>query len=98
MSHSPVSLFKIVSVKDEIIIGLSQKDLDTMAAVGAGHTDAVARSLVRGGHLTAWTFAVRKGADGQLEQAPHARVSIIGNDTLRIEPYQTPLRIVSISA
>lgn len=85
-------LFKIVTVKDEIVVGLSPQDA---AAIGGSDVTAIGRALKAKGEVTLWRYAVRKGADGALEQAPVARVSILSNDSLRVEPYTTPLKIIA---
>lgn len=84
-------LFKIVTVKDEIVVGLSQQDA---TALGGSDVTAIGKALKGKGEVTLWRYAVRKGADGALEQAPVARVSILGNDSLRVEPYTTLLKII----
>ena len=85
-------LFKIVTVKDEIVVGLSPQDA---AAIGGSDATAIGKALKGKGEVTLWRYAVRKGPDGALEQAPVARVSILGNDSLRVEPYTTALKIIA---
>jgi hypothetical protein len=92
-AQSAVALFKIVTARDEIVIGLSPAQL---AALGGGNVDAVGRALSRGA-LMAWQFVVRRRDDGGLEQAPLREVSILGRDSIRVEPYNTPLPIVPIA-
>jgi hypothetical protein len=45
--------------------------------------------------MTAWQYAVRKAANGDLEQAPKAKVGLIANESLRVEPYATPLKVIA---
>lgn len=85
------SLFKIVSVKDEIVIGLTPAELSAMGGNDAG---AVAKALRQKGTLTVWQYATRKADNGDLEQAPRAKIGLIAQEALRVEPYKTPLRIV----
>ena len=85
-------LFKVVSVKDEIVIGLSAAEL---AALGGNDAGAVAKALATKGTLTVWQYAVRKAANGDLEQAPRAKVGLIAHDSLRVEPYATPLKVIA---
>jgi hypothetical protein len=87
-----VLLFKIVTARDEIVIGFSPEQL---AALGGDDVDTVGRALSRGA-LTAWQFAVRRRAGGTLEQAPLRQVSILGHDCIRVEPYTTPPPILPI--
>lgn len=89
-----VVLFKIVSTRDEIVIGLSA---DELAALGGWNASAVGKALIRDGELTAWQFAVRRRDDGALEQAPVRQVSILGHDSIRVEHYTTPLPIAPIA-
>jgi len=44
--------------------------------------------------LTAWQYNVRRGTNGELQQAPTAKVGLIANSSLRVEPYTTPYAIV----
>ena len=72
-----VSLFKIVTSKDEIVIG-------------------IAKMLVAKGSMSVWQYAVHKSASGDLEQAPLRKIGLIANDSLRVEPYATPLKVLPI--
>jgi hypothetical protein len=85
------SLFKIITVKDEIVVGLSKADV---AGLHGNDVTAIGRALSKNGELTVWQFAVRKNKDGELEQAPLQRVSVVGSDALRVEPYTSPLKVV----
>lgn len=93
LAEEAVSLFTIVTVRDEIVIGLSA---EYMAGLGGADTGVIARTLGADGTLTAWQYAVRKAADGELEQAPLRQVSILAHDSLRVEPYATPLRVIAM--
>jgi hypothetical protein len=86
------SLFKIISVKDEIVIGLSADELSQMGGNDAG---AVAKALSSKGSISVWQYATRKAANGDLEQAPRARIGLIAHDSLRVEPYKTPLKVIA---
>ncbi|MGQ3215971.1 hypothetical protein [Shinella sp.] len=90
-AQEPISLFKIITVKDEIVVGLTVADIAELKGNTAG---AIGKALATDRELSLWQFAVRKGADGSLEEAPLRRVSILGHNSLRVEPYATPLRIV----
>jgi len=87
-----VDLFKIVTVRDETIVGVTEKDY---AEVQGHDVSAIGRALVARGELTLWQYAVRKAADGELELAPLRRVSLLKHDSLRVEPYATPLRVLA---
>ena len=88
---SATSLFKIVTVKDEIVIGLSANELSELGGQDAG---AVAHALIAKTTLTVWQYAVRQAPNGDREQAPLRKIAIMAHDSLRIEPFSTPLKIV----
>jgi hypothetical protein len=87
-----VSLFKVVTAKDEIVIGLADDELSKMDGDAAG----VAKALVAKGSLGVWQYAVRKAANGDLEQAPLRKIGLIATESLRVEPYATPLKVMPI--
>ena len=84
-------LFKVVTVKDEIVIGLSGDDLK---ALGGSDASAVAHALAQKGDLTVWQYNVHRGPNGEMQQAPTAKVGLLANSSLRVEPYTTPYVIV----
>jgi hypothetical protein len=86
-----MNLFKIVTVKDEIVIGLTA---DELKALGGSDAGAVARALAQKGEMTAWQYNVHRGPNGELQQAPTAKIGLIANSSLRVEPYTTPYAIV----
>lgn len=86
-----VSLFKVISVKDEVVIGFTD---DELGKLGGKDAPAIAKILKDKGTLGAWQYAVRKNASGDLEQAPLRQIGLLANDSLRVEPYATPLKIV----
>lgn len=88
-----VSLFKVITTKDEVVIGISEADLAQMEGQNAG---GVAKALVAKGSLSVWQYAVRKSASGDLEQSPLHKVGLIASDSLRVEPYATPLKVLPI--
>ncbi|WP_432728347.1 hypothetical protein [Variovorax sp. W6] len=85
-----VQLFKVVSARDEVIVGADA------AMLGAGSGPAVERlatQLAAKGQLTLWQYASSKDAGGALVQAPLKQIVVFKNDALRIEPYASPLPI-----
>lgn len=84
-------LFKIVTVRDEIVIGL---DIGELQEIGGADAGAVAGALKHKGTLSAWQYAAKKAANGDLEQAPLRKVGLLAHDTLRVEPYATPLKVL----
>lgn len=84
--ESRTSLFKIVTVKDEIVIGLSS---DELATIGGNDASAVAHALTQKGDLTAWQYNVHRGPNGELQMAPSAKIALLAHASLRVEPYST---------
>ena len=85
------TLFKIITVKDEIVIGLNA---DELGAIGGKDAGAVAKALAAKGEMTAWQYAVKKAANGDLQQAPLRQVGLLANSSLRVEPYASPLAVL----
>jgi hypothetical protein len=88
-----VKLFKIITAKDEVEIGLTDEELRSF---GAGpDIDALAKKLVDAGQITVWQYAVQRAADGSTVHAPLKRIAVFKTDTLRIEPFNpAPLKAV----
>jgi len=88
-----VSLFKVITAKDEIVIGMSDGEL---AQVDGRNAGGIAKMLVAKGSMSVWRYAVHKSATGDLEQAPLHKIGLIASDALRVEPYATPLKVLPI--
>ena len=88
---SVVRLFKVITVKDDVVIGLSPSEMSEMGGDDAG---AVARALVAKSTLSVWQYAVKKAYNGDLEQAPLRKIGLIAHDSLRVEPFPTPLKVL----
>jgi hypothetical protein len=58
-----VSLFKIVTSKDEIVIGVTDAELAQVDGKNAG---GIAKMLVAKGSMSVWQYAVHKSASGDL--------------------------------
>ncbi len=88
-----VSLFKIVTAKDEIVIGIAD---DELAQIDGKNAGGIAKALVAKGSMSVWQYAVHKSATGDLEQAPLHKIGLLAADSLRVEPYATPLKVLPI--
>lgn len=84
-------LFKVVTVRDEIVVGLAPRDVVPLGGSDVSHLGS---ALKFDGQLTAWQYAVRVGKDGEMEQAPLRKVTILGHSSLRVEAFSSPLRVV----
>lgn len=89
--EAKMKLFKIVTVKDEIVVGLSAEELQ---ALGGNDASAVAHALAQKGDLTVWQYNVHRGPNGELQQAPTAKIGLLANASLRVEPYTTSYKII----
>lgn len=89
-----VTLFKVVSPQNEIVIGLTKAELAQMP----GKTpDAVEKALRSAGALQVWQYGVRRGVSGVMEQAPVRKIEIAADPAIHIESYLSPLKVVSIA-
>ena len=86
------TLFKIITVKDEIVIGLNADELDRLGGRDAG---AVAHALATKGEMPVWQYGVRRGPNGELQQAPVQKIGLLAHSSLRVEPYTTLYAIVA---
>ena len=83
-------LFKVVTVKDEIIVGLNDAELSEMGGDAAG----IAKMLASKGSLSAWQYGVRQAADGERQMAPLQKIGLLANNSLRVEPYKQPFKVL----
>jgi hypothetical protein len=89
--ETKMNLFKIITAKDDIVIGLSEAELKTLGGNDAG---AVAQALAQKGSLTVWQYNVKRGPNNEPQQGPTAKVGLLANTSLRVEPYTTPYAIL----
>jgi hypothetical protein len=83
-------LFKVITVQDEIIVGLNDAELSEMGGDAAG----IAKALASKGSLGLWQYGVKQAKDGEREMAPLKKVGLLANASLRIEPYKQPFKIL----
>jgi hypothetical protein len=90
-AQTPVTLFRVVSQRDEIIIGLTAAEL---AALGSGpKVERIARRLATEGQFGAWRYVVGRAPDGSTRLGTSGRIAILRQDTYRIEPYAPALPV-----
>jgi len=94
LAVSKVTLFKVVTPKDEIVIGLSKAELAQLQGKTA---EALARVLHDDGELQVWQYQERTGKSGAREQAPVRKIAIAADPATHIEPYATTLKVVPVS-
>ncbi len=94
LAQAPVSLFKVVTVKDEVVIGLNALEIQALGAPEKAAAGAIASALAGRKELTVWQYAVRHGANGGLEVAPLHPIGLLAHDSLRVEPFSSPLAVL----
>jgi len=87
---SAETLFKIVTVKDEIIVGLNDAELKEFG----GDAGGIAKAIAAKGALTLWQYAVSQAKDGERHMAPLRKVGVLANASLRVEPYKQPFKVL----
>lgn len=90
LSASAETLFKIITVKDDIVIGLNDAELKDLG----GDAGGIAKAIAAKGSLTVWQYAVQQGKDGEREVAPRQKVGVLANSSLRVEPYKQPFKVL----
>ena len=86
-----ILLFRVVSQRDEVIIGLTPAEL---AAMGSGpEAERIARKLAADGQVGAWRYTVGRAADGSTRYGATGRIAILKQDTYRIEPYRAAIPV-----
>jgi hypothetical protein len=82
------TLFKIVTAKDDIVVGLNEAELTEYRDAGG-----LAQAIASKGSLTLWQDAVTQ-KDGERMVAPRAKIGVMANASLRVEPYRSPFKVV----
>jgi hypothetical protein len=83
------TLFKIVTVKDDITVGLNDAELKEHG----GDAGGIAKAIAAKGSLTLWQYAVTKQGSESVV-APRAKVGILAAQSLRVEPYKQPFKVL----
>ncbi len=86
---SAETLFKIVTVKDDITVGLNDAELKELG----GDAGGIAKAIAAKGSLTLWQYAVSR-KDGDAVVAPLAKIGVLANSSLRVEPYKQPFKVL----
>jgi chromosome segregation and condensation protein ScpB len=92
-SAAPVSaetLFKIVTVKDEIVVGLNDAELKELG----GDAGGIAKAIAAKGSLSLWQYAVTQ-KNGERMVVPRAKIGVLAASSLRVEPYKQPFKVMA---
>ena len=84
------TLFKVITVKDEIVVGLNDAELKDMGGDAAG----IARVLAAKGTLSVWQYSVKQVQDGERQMAPLHKVGLLSHNSVRVEPYKQPFKVL----
>jgi hypothetical protein len=87
---SAETLFKIVTVKDEVIVGLNDAELADLG----GDAGGIAKAIAAKGSLSLWQYGQKHAANGDREMAPVAKIGVLANNSLRVEPYKQPFKVL----
>jgi hypothetical protein len=87
---SAETLFKIVTVKDEIVVGLNDAELKDLG----GDAGGIAKAIAAKGSLTLWQYAVGQ-KNGERFVGPHAKIGVLAPSALRVEPYKQPFKVLA---
>ncbi|MGO8954702.1 MAG: hypothetical protein ACLPWS_19240 [Rhodomicrobium sp.] len=93
-AQMPVLLFKVITVKDEVLIGLNDQEIRALGGPEKAAAGVIASALADKKELTVWQYAVHKAANGDLEVAPLHPIGILAHDSLRVVPYASPLTVL----
>lgn len=83
------TLFKIITVRDEIVVGLNDAELKDLG----GDSGGIAKAIAAKGSLSLWQYAVTQ-KDGERMVAPHQKIGVLANASLRVEPYKQPFKVL----
>ena len=87
----PVKLYRLVTMKGDVVLGLTEREL---AALGTGpEVERIARRIAQDGQITAWRYQPLRGPDGALRLATRDRVAVLRQDALMVEPYAAALPV-----
>lgn len=87
-----MKLFKIITTKDEVIVGISKEDIP--GASTNPDLGAIAEALNASGYVNAWVYAPRRGPKGEAQHAASRRVSLFAQSIVRVEEYTTDQEII----
>ncbi|MGN6572716.1 MAG: hypothetical protein ACTHLO_15010 [Pseudolabrys sp.] len=87
---SAETLFKIVTERDDIVVGLNDAELKDLG----GDAGGIAKALAAKGSLTLWQYTVGQ-KDGERFVGPHGKVGVLAAKSLRVEPYKQPFKVLA---
>ena len=86
-------LFKIVTVRDEVVIGVPAEA--PSEPIHGVPLDTLAARLFGAGHAVVWQYAAQRGPDGTIRQTPLRRIALAAAGVVRIEPFVSEQEVVA---
>jgi len=87
---SAETLFKIVTARDDIVVGLNDAELKELG----GDAGRIAKAIAAKGALSLWQYNVTR-KDGEMVLAPRQKIGVLANASLRVEPYKQPYKVLA---
>ena len=87
---SAETLFKIVTAKDDVVVGVNEAELKELG----GDAGGIAKAIAAKGALSLWQYNVTR-KDGEMVLAPRAKIGVLANASLRVEPYTQPYKVLA---
>ncbi|MGP0059144.1 MAG: hypothetical protein ACLPID_07650 [Beijerinckiaceae bacterium] len=88
-----VTLFKIVTPKDDMFVGITAEEFEKLGA--GAPVEVLAKKIAAEGQMTFWQYGVKHGEQGQLVFAPTGKVSVFAAGVVRIEPYKAAYEVIA---
>jgi hypothetical protein len=84
------TLFKIITVRDDITVGLNDAELKAMG----GDAGGIAKAIAAQGSVALWQYAVTQQQGGERVVTPRGKVGLLAHQSLRVEPYKQPFKVL----
>lgn len=91
--NADVLLFKVISAKDEIVIGMPKAQVQAWG--NGAPIEVVSKEMTRAGQFAVWQYAPRRDAQGQGRFSPVQRVVVFATGVIRVEPYTTDMPVTA---
>lgn len=91
-AHAAVAetLFKIITVKDDIVVGLNDAELKELG----GDAGGIAKAIASKATLSLWQYSLQQAKDGERQMVPLHKVGVLAASSLRVEPYKQPFKVL----
>jgi hypothetical protein len=87
---SAETLFKIVTAKDDVVVGVNDAEWKELG----GNASGIAKAIAAKGALRLWQYNVTR-KDGEIVVAPRPKMGVLANASLRVERYTQPYKILT---